>query len=58
MPKLKALNLIMKVADGNLHLLERIPWVYVENRKHYTHKDTDLSKVSVPYEKVYPEYYL
>lgn len=58
MPKLKALNLIMKVADGNLHLLERIPWVYVENRKHYTHKDTDLSKVSVPCEKVYPEYYL
>ena len=44
MPKLKNFHLTMNVADGNLSLCEKVPYVTIQNRRHYSHKDKDLPK--------------
>lgn len=48
MPKLTTLYLRMNVADGDLQMCTKIPYVAIKNRKHYSHKDSDFSKISVP----------
>lgn len=53
MPKLKYLHLTMNVADGNLSLCKRIPYVKIQNRKHYSYKDKDLPKQYVNPDEVY-----
>lgn len=44
MPKLKSFDLTMNVEDGNLSLCERIPYVRIKNRKHFSHKDNQFQK--------------
>lgn len=44
MPKLKTLHLTMNVEDGDLSLCEQLPYARIKNRKHYSHKDSDLPK--------------
>jgi hypothetical protein len=44
MPNLKTFIFTMNVEDGNLDLCLSIPYVSVRNRKHYNHKDNELSK--------------
>ena len=45
MPKLKSFIFMMNSENGDLSMCERIPYVAIKNRKHYTHKDKDFSKV-------------
>ncbi len=44
MPKLKNFHFTMNVADGNLSLCEQLPYVRIQNRKHYSHNDSELPK--------------
>ena len=44
MPKLKTFIFMMNSENGDLSMCERIPYVAIKNRKHYTHKDKDFSK--------------
>lgn len=44
LPKLRNLHLTMNVEDGDLNLCEQVPYVRIQNRKHYSHKDKDLPK--------------
>lgn len=44
MPKLRYLHLTMNVVNGDLSLCERLPYVRIQNRKHYSHKDKDFPK--------------
>ena len=44
MPKLKYFHLTMNVVDGDLSLCEHVPYVKIQNRKHYSHKDKNLPK--------------
>lgn len=46
MPNLKVFIFTMKVEDGNLDMCLPIPYVSIQNRKHYNHKDEDFSKIS------------
>lgn len=45
MPKLKSFIFMMNSENGDLSMCERIPYVAIKNRKHYTHKDKDFSKI-------------
>lgn len=45
MPKLKYLTLTMNALDGDLSLCEKIPNVQIQNRRHYSHKNEDFSKM-------------
>lgn len=54
MPKLKYLQLDMNVLDGDLRLCEKIPYVRIKNRKHYSHKDKDMPKDYTEPESLYP----
>ncbi len=45
MPKLRFFKLTMNVLDGDLSLCKKIPYVYVKNRRHYSHRNEDLPKV-------------
>lgn len=45
MPNLKVFVLRMNVLDGDLAPCLPIPYVSIQNRKHYTHKDSDFSKL-------------
>ena len=42
MPKLKVFHLTMNVEDGDLSLCEQLPYARVQNRRHYSHKDSEL----------------
>ena len=53
MPKLKYLYLTMNVADGDLSLCQSIPYVRIQNRKHYSHKNQDLPKQITDPDAVY-----
>lgn len=44
LPKLRNFHLTMNVEDGDLGRCCSIPFVKVQNRKHYTHKDIDFAK--------------
>lgn len=44
MPKLKSFIFMMNTENGELSMCERIPYVAIKNRKHYSHKDKDFSK--------------
>ena len=44
MPKLKSFIFMMNTENGDLSMCERIPYVAIKNRKHYSHKDKDFSK--------------
>ena len=44
MPKLRNLHLTMNVEDGNLSLCEQLPYARIKNRKHFSHKDSELPK--------------
>lgn len=44
MPKLKLLHLTMNVENGDLSLCEKLPYVQIQNRRHYSHKDIELPK--------------
>ncbi len=54
MPKLKNLHLTMNVEDGNLNFCEQLPYVRIKNRKHFSHKDSELSKNYTDPNKVVP----
>ena len=58
LPKLKNLTFEMNVSDGDLSLCEHIPYVSIKNRKHYSHKDSDLPKGYIDLDKVFPFYSL
>ena len=47
MPKLRFLKLTMNVLDGDLTLCTKIPYVYVQNRKHYSHNNEELPKDNI-----------
>lgn len=53
MPNLRYLHLTMNVADGDLSLCERLQYVRIQNRKHFSHKDKDLPKRYSDPDKVY-----
>lgn len=44
MPRLKMFHLTMNVEDGNLNLCERLPYARIKNRRHFSHKDSELPK--------------
>ena len=44
MPKLRYLHLTMNVADGDLSVCLSLSYAKIKNRKHYTHKDSELPK--------------
>lgn len=44
MPNLKNFHLTMNVENGDLSLCEQLPYVRIKNRKHYSHKDSELQK--------------
>lgn len=44
LPKLKNFHLTMNVTDGDISRCCQIPYVRIQNRKHYSHKDSDLPK--------------
>lgn len=46
MTKLEFFVMTMNVADGDLSMCKRIPYVAIKNRKHFSHKDRDFSKTS------------
>ena len=54
MPRLKYLHFSMNVKDGDLRLCERVPYVRIRNRKHYSHKDIDLPKDYTNPDELYP----
>lgn len=55
LPNLKYLHLTMNVADGDMSLCKNIPYVRIQNRRHYSHKDSDMSKEEIQYQEVVPE---
>lgn len=54
MPNLRYLHLTMNVQNGELCLCNHIPYVKIQNRKHYSHKDKDLPKSYINPDAVYP----
>ena len=42
LPKLKHLHITMNVADGDMHWCQNVPYVKIQNRKHYSHKDSEM----------------
>lgn len=44
LPNLKYLHLTMNVEDGDLSICEKLPYVRIQNRRHYSHKNEDLPK--------------
>ena len=44
MPHLRSLVFRMTVSDGDLSVCLPIPYVSIQNKKHYSHKDKDFSK--------------
>ena len=54
---LKYFHITMNVKDGDIRWCENIPYVRIKNRKHYSHKDSDLPKnypdyiVDFPFDK-------
>lgn len=44
MPNLRFLVIRMNVEDGDMELCRRIPYAAIQNRKHYSLKDEDLTK--------------
>ena len=45
LPELKVFDFRMNVLDGDLTPCLPIPYVSIQNRKHYNHKDSDFSKL-------------
>lgn len=45
MPNLKSFIFMMNVENGDLSMCLGIPYVAIKNRKHYSHKDKDFSKL-------------
>lgn len=54
MPKLKNLHLTMNVADGDMSLCQTLPYVRIQNRKHFSLKDKDLPKNFTDPDQIYP----
>ena len=44
MPSLKSFTFYMNAADGDLSMCLDIPFVQIQNRRHYTHKNEDFKK--------------
>lgn len=44
MPKLKNIHITMNIEDGDIGLCDQLPYARIKNRKHYSHKDSELPK--------------
>ena len=54
MPKLKYLHFTMNAESGDLSPCLRLNYARIQNRKHYSHKDSDMPKAYTDPDEAYP----